>query len=445
MCSAPQPGSTQSRVGDATFPQTTTFTLLEPPIHSNPTAFNLKPGNGSSLLTWLEEAPAPPTADPATVDPERPDSQADPAWRLRLARLEKDSWTPSSTIVEEGSADFFANWADVPSAIEVSGGLFGRAYGVASWLEKLGEGTYAYGAQLALAGGDGRWNRAGLLHDDTSPTEHGFVSLLADGSQAHAVWLDGRAMEDGGPMSLRTTVVDRDGPQHPTTLLDERVCECCPTDAALTSDGPIVVYRNRSEDEVRDIWRVRWEGDRWSTPAPVHLDGWRINGCPVNGPAVAADGNLVAVAWYTGAGGMRSVLASTSLDGGRSFSPPALLDDHKPYGRVDVALADGLAWVSWLGESIDGPAVLLRPIQFAPGPKQSSADASARNVDSAAPQTSEPASSPALGPTRTVGLSSAARATGVPKLLSRGDSLLITWLEQDERQRRHLRVARVTW
>jgi hypothetical protein len=36
-------------------------------------------------------------------------------------------------------------------------------------------------------------------------------------------------------------------------LLDGRVCECCQTSSASTPDGMAVVYRDRSEKEVRDI------------------------------------------------------------------------------------------------------------------------------------------------------------------------------------------------
>jgi hypothetical protein len=33
----------------------------------------------------------------------------------------------------------------------------------------------------------------------------------------------------------------------------------------------------------------------------VHSDNWKIDACPVNGPAIAATGRRVAVAWFTAA------------------------------------------------------------------------------------------------------------------------------------------------
>ena len=54
-----------------------------------------------------------------------------------------------------------------------------------------------------------------------------------------------------GNMTIRTAfVADSIGPGVP---LDDRVCECCSTSAAMTANGPVIVYRDRSADEVRDI------------------------------------------------------------------------------------------------------------------------------------------------------------------------------------------------
>jgi hypothetical protein len=42
---------------------------------------------------------------------------------------------------------------------------------------------------------------------------------------------------------------------------------------------------------------VRQVKGGWTRPRVVHADGWKIDACPVNGPAAASDGALrVAVA-----------------------------------------------------------------------------------------------------------------------------------------------------
>ena len=77
-------------------------------------------------------------------------------------------------------------------------------------------------------------------------------------------WLDGRQMNEGahqgmsaGNMSLRGALFAPDGTQASEVAIDDRVCECCPSAAAVTADGPIVAYRDRTADEVRDIYVSR--------------------------------------------------------------------------------------------------------------------------------------------------------------------------------------------
>jgi hypothetical protein len=243
------------------------------------------------------------------------------------------------------------------------------------------------------------------LHDDRSPTEHGFATLLpAPGGGFDAVWLDGRAMHRGGPMSLRHARVDAGRPGAETTL-DGRVCDCCPTTAVRDAAGGLVVaYRDRSDAEVRDMSVVRLaagagsDGDGWSEPATVHADGWTIPGCPVNGPALAHAGDRSAIAWFTAENGSPRVLAAFSEDGGASFGPPIAVDETGPLGRVGVAALDGDAVVSWL--SADG-AVRLRRVSAGSG----------------------------AGAVFEVARTSTARAAGVPRLLAAGGKLYVAWVE----------------
>jgi hypothetical protein len=165
----------------------------------------------------------------------------------------------------------------------------------------------------------------------------------------------------------------------------------------------VVVFRDRSDQEVRDISIVRRTAAGWSQPARVHADGWEIPGCPVNGPAVAAAGRRVAVAWFTAAApkGPRVQIAF-SEDGGKSFGPPALVDGEQPLGRVDLQLdPSGDAIVSWLASQEKGAAVRLRRV-------------SAKG---------------ALGAPVTLAATSAARSAGFPRSAVSGDRLWLAWVE----------------
>lgn len=347
--------------------------------------------------------PHDPPAGPGAMAPELAPAAGGGAWlswlephedghRLRVARFHDGAWgEPSTVVAGEG---FFANWADVPSVAEDGEGTL-----LAHWLEMTGEGAYDYGIELARSDdGGASWRRLGPLHADGVPAEHGFVTLLGDPRGGfEAFWLDGREVPSGGPMTLRTARVGADGPQG-ERLLDDRVCDCCPTAAGWTADGLLLAYRGRTADEVRDNLALVRRAGSWSGPVPIAREGWRIAACPVNGPAVAAEGDRAAVAWFTAADDRPRVETAWRKPGG-GFGPPALVDDERPLGRVDaVTLPDGSAAVSWL--SADG-GVRLRRLR---------------------PQGS-------LGEPRLLARTSTARASGIPRMARTGDALLVVWVE----------------
>ena len=358
-------------------------TLQVPPMGPGALAPNLAPSPNGPILSWLEPD-----------DPTAPNQHC-----LRLAVLSGDAWQPPQDIAQgEG---FFANWTDLPAVAVGGDGTW-----IAHWLEKLGDATYAYGIQTASSEDGTTWNHSGLLHDDTSPTEHGFVTYLPTAEGTRAFWLDGRAMATTppGPMQLRTALLRNGQPQGPI-MLDDRVCECCSTDAALTADGPVVVYRDRSTEEIRDIAVVRLTSDGPTEPATLHDDGWNIHACPVNGPAIAANGRQVAVAWFTAADDTARVHLAFSEDAGTTFGQALPIDLEAPLGRVDIELDDhGNAWVLWLArQDQQGEIRLLRV------------------------SPSGEAGEPVL-----IAQTVASRAAGVPRMLRHDDSLLLTWVEASE-------------
>ena len=290
-------------------------------------------------------------------------------YALRFATRDAGNWSTARTVAE--GDNWFVNWADFPSVIALTDGSL-----AAHWLVKSGSGTYAYDVNIARSkDGGNTWGKAIIPHTDQTQTEHGFVSLmpLADG-RVGAVWLDGRNLKDVKgegdehtplpvSMTLRYAALDVDGKLSDEAQLDERVCECCQTSAAATSEGAIAVYRDRSDKEVRDIYFVSRQQGNWTTPRPVHADNWEISGCPVNGPSVAADGRRVAVAWFTGAKDSPRVKIAFSADAGATFAAPIDVDDGETLGRVDVLLLqDGSALVCWLSGTVEGGAVKVRRV-----------------------------------------------------------------------------------
>lgn len=264
--------------------------------------------------------------------------------------------------------DWFANWADTPAVHVRPDGLM-----FAHWLEKSASSTYAYDIQLVHSLDAGQtWSPPETPHSDGTPTEHGFVSYFSTGRQASGmVWLDGRRTLSGGTdghehsgyMTLRTAMMDADGAPGPDQLLDPRVCDCCQTASGVTATGPIVAYRNRTEEEIRDIAVVRRTADGWTEPLIVHADGWEIGGCPVNGPALLASGERVVVAWFTMADDSPKVRFSISTDAGASFDPPVTRSAGTALGRVQLAWLDDGFVLGWMDEK-DGAR--LRVARYSP-------------------------------------------------------------------------------
>ena len=122
----------------------------------------------------------------------------------------------------------------------------------------------------------------------------------------------------------------------------------------------VVVYRGRSTDEIRDTRIVRFDGERWTAPRDVHADGWRIAGCPVNGPVVVADGATVWVAWYTEAEGTPELRAARSTDAGDTFGAPVTLaKGPHVLGRLGLARGEDHLLVSWLEQAPDERQTLV--------------------------------------------------------------------------------------
>src|SRR2546423_3815196 len=84
-------------------------------------------------------------------------------------------------------------------------------------------------------------------------------------------------------------------------------------------------------------------------PVRVRADNFKIEACPINGPALAANGKDAAVAWFTAPNEKQQSFVAFSHDGGRTFGKAAKVEDQGTLGRMQVGLApDGSAIVGWV-------------------------------------------------------------------------------------------------
>jgi hypothetical protein len=182
------------------------------------------------------------------------------------------------------------------------------------------------------------------------------------------IWLDGRKMVNeydetdkvASGMTLRSATFDHELLPFKEALVDDLICDCCQTDIAITADGPIAVYRNRTVNEVRDIYVSRREFGEWQPGHPVGDDNWEIAACPVNGPVIQAMGSTVAVAWFTAPNELPRVKVAWSDNSGRTFADPVEVAVDRPLGHVGSALLpNGDLALSWLRSTGAGGAELL--------------------------------------------------------------------------------------
>jgi len=304
--------------------------------------------DGRLLLSWVE-----PQSD---------------AHALKFALFAKGQWSTPQMIAQGN--DWFVNWADTPHVMVTADGALW-----AHWLQKSADATYAYDVVLVRSPDGGTtWSKPVRVNDDGKAAEHGFVSLWpASRDTLGIAWLDGRESGGGdehaghgggahgsGAMTLRAATFDPQLQRHDETRIDAMTCDCCQTDVAATARGPLLAYRDRSPEEIRDIAVTRLQHGAWTAPRMVHGDQWKMPACPVNGPAIAANGDDVLVGWYTAAKDVPTLKLARSGDTGDRFAAPVTIDQGEALqGRVDVALQEDAAWVLWLREDANGQSLQL--------------------------------------------------------------------------------------
>ena len=344
-------------------------------------------------------------------------TQDDGMQLLQASALRDRAWSKPLEVTR--GREWFVNWADFPSLL-----VGDEQFMAAQWLAKHPGGTYAYDVIMSVSADNGQtWSAPFSPHDDGTATEHGFVSLFPAGPGFGAVWLDGRNMaassdthasaDSGhghgpGGMTLRSALLDRDGTLREGTELDGLTCDCCQTGAAVTTAGPLVVYRDRDGDEGRDIYFSASREGRWTQETPVAEDGWQIAACPVNGPAIDAVGDTAVTSWFTAAPDP-AVRAAFYSDATGNFGPPVEVDRDRPLGRVDsVLLTDGSAVISWVA-ALDEKRAVIRYRRIWPDGHR--------------------------GTLNTLAEIPASRASGFPQMAPGGDGLVFAWTAPGESSR----------
>jgi len=141
--------------------------------------------------------------------------------------------------------------------------------------------------------------------------DRGWHALTIDAQGlAHVVWLDHRGLAeapahagakagaheaaalDGVAMAMKSrlhyaTYGDRATPEQ---MLAPGVCYCCKTALAPTANGVLATWRHVYDGNMRDMaFALLGTPGAAAAPPRISADGWSINGCPDDGPALAVD------------------------------------------------------------------------------------------------------------------------------------------------------------
>ena len=327
---------------------------------------------------------------PSTIGSAQPDLALTPDGRVLLswissvsgrrnalqfvAMADNGHWQSAPRTIAVGNT-LMANWANVPHIAQTADGAF--------WVQFMQQRGSGHAGDVALShSSDGgfNWSAPIAVNDDGVEAEHGFAALWpASRDSIGVAWLNGGEGGDAGTAhggagmdaddgmqhgegrtSLRAAVFDMNLQRGNAAVLDAKTCDCCQSEIVATARGPLLAYRDRSDQEVRDIVVVRNDGGNWGKPVLVHADGWVMRGCPVNGPAIAAHGDNVVVAWFTAANERPLVQVARSGDAGDSFGAPVVLEQGAAVqGRAAVALDARQAFVLWLREDAGGQSLWL--------------------------------------------------------------------------------------
>jgi hypothetical protein len=171
--------------------------------------------------------------------------------------------------------------------------------------------TGARGWHSLAIGYDGAVHTAWLDGRNAAPSPMTRIARDADRTDRQGTRLTGHVhgaaaakpkRSDGGP---RQDIFHAswkgagDRVEHP---VQSNVCFCCKTAVATSGELVYVAWRHIYPESLRDIAVARStdNGATFGAPIRVSEDGWKIDACPDDGPAMVADGHGgIHIAWPT--------------------------------------------------------------------------------------------------------------------------------------------------
>lgn len=228
---------------------------------------------------------------------------------------------------------------------------------VAIW-NTPGTGFNGRGPMATALSSDGgaSWQPGPNPADDASQGDHSFVDCAADASGTfHLVWLDSR-----GPGKGLRYANSKDGGKSwsKNATLKSETCECCWNTLAVGADGSVhALFRDKNPRDMAVISSTD-HGAHWSDPAKVGRFNWDFAGCPhVGGGLIVRGASLHALVW-TGATSHSGTYHLSSPDQGQSWSAPQRLGDADAR-RGDLASTGAQSLAAVWDRVSDGESTVL--------------------------------------------------------------------------------------
>jgi hypothetical protein len=283
-------------------------------------------------------------------------------WRIWFSRAATggSSWSAPIAVSPEGE-HLHPHGESSPRLIAAPGGKLALLWTTSR--EVAGRQWPASDVRFSRSVDGGRsWSAPMTLNDDTTaaPASHGFHGATLEGDSGLAVaWLDERHVPDAsaeGPDDASIYLIRSS--DFGVTWTANRpqwgaVCPCCRVTLAGARSGTLAAWRRHFPGQIRDVVVASLDG----APGRVHEDGWRFEGCPHSGPAVAvSEDGRTHLAWYTGAAGRAGVWYRADT----TAAPTAIVTgDRVPVTHVSMSLAGADAFVACDVDSSGHRAVTL--------------------------------------------------------------------------------------
>jgi hypothetical protein len=139
-----------------------------------------------------------------------------------------------------------------------------------------------------------------------------------------------RSAADSPRQDIFHAALRKDGTRSESAIA-AHVCFCCKTAIATSGEHVYAAWRHIFPGGIRDIAIARSDdnGETFGEPLRVSRDGWKIDACPDDGPAMAADGHgRLHIVWPTmidGDSPQKAIFYALRAEDGR-FTPRLRLD-----------------------------------------------------------------------------------------------------------------------